>query len=94
MLKKRKAIKGNLILTRVIRSIKFKEAEDLDEADKFYCTGCKYITDSIRCVVLDYNNNEDRVIHRFCCKISPSLRDTKGNNKIVYIYAKEERGNL
>ena len=80
MLRKLKAIKGNLVLSRV------EASQDLDLGGNRFCCGCKFNDD--RCVLDLHNNNiQNRDAYDFCSHITPI---SQRNRKFVYIYAKEK----
>ena len=92
MLKKPKIIKGNLILTRVIREKYHHVSLGFD--CRFFCYGCKYsyysYNSTIKCRISSRSTPEDEATHSLCCKTTPITKQ----GKIVYIYVKEESGNL
>ena len=82
MLRKLKAIKGNLVLSRV------EASQDLDLGGNRFCCRCKYLINDHCGLDLD-NNIQNKDAYDFCIHITPSPISQR-NRKFVYIYAEEK----
>lgn len=82
MLRKSKAISGNLILTRVKASL------DRSLGGNMYCNNCIYYSDC-RC---ELNENNNYNAYQFCIKITPGPVPVIGcwDRKFVYIYVEKK----
>jgi hypothetical protein len=80
MLKKQKAIKGKLILTRLWKEFKV-----------YCCHGCKYCTDDEYCTLRITDEKLDMDMYNFCVRITPPVNYYTIN--YIYIYAEEENTN-
>lgn len=75
MLRKLKAIKGNLVLSRI------EALQDFGLGVNRLCCGCKYLFEN--CVLGEHDKRR-----QFCLKITPAIISRK--IKSVYIYAEEK----
>ena len=80
MLRKLKAISGNLILTRV------KACLDRSLGGNMYCKNCMYYS-GCRC---ELNKNNNYKAFQFCIKITPSPGIGGWDRKFVYIYVEKK----